>query len=59
MKVDLKRSPLGTLCEPNSKMGPFVHIPLGKDLRRFPEIPRDSDLYQKLYKTRYSTTLPT
>lgn len=52
MKVDLQRCPLGALCEPNSKMGPFVHIPLGKDLRRFPKIPRDSDLYKKLYKTR-------
>ncbi len=52
MKVDLARCPKGVLCEPNSKMGPIVHIPLGKDPRRFPEISRESETFKKLYKKR-------
>ena len=51
-KVKLEICPLGVLCEPNSKRGPYVYESPARDLRFFPEVPRDSALYKERFKRR-------
>jgi hypothetical protein len=54
-KVDMSRCPLGTLCEPESTLGPYVHLSLHKDYRLNTEIARDSELFKELYNQRTCT----
>jgi len=51
-KVDVERCPLGSLCDPTSKMGPMVHVDLQKNGRLSPLIPRDSERFKELYNQR-------
>ena len=44
--------PLGVLCEPNSKMGPLVHIRFRDDPRRNVSIPRSSAEFALRYEKR-------
>ena len=55
MKVFMESCPNGKLYEPESKMGPIYNIPIHKDYRANPPIPRSSDLHTKLYKKRTAT----
>lgn len=52
--VDLARCPLGSLCEPESKMGPLVQVDVEKHGRFSPEVPRNSQQFEELYKQRSS-----
>lgn len=54
-KTREEECPLGTLCEPESVMGPLVHIRLGKDPRMNLAIPRESPQFVELYKDRTAT----
>jgi len=47
-----KECPLEHLCEPDSKMGPLVHVAKNIDLRINPEISRDSKRYKELANMR-------
>lgn len=51
-RAHVKDCPNGTLCEPESKMGPMQYIPIGYDPRMFPAIPRDSERFKEEYKKR-------
>lgn len=51
-KVDLARCPLGSLCEPQSKMGPLAYVDLETHGRLSPEVPRDSPAFKALYAQR-------
>jgi hypothetical protein len=54
-KTRLEECPRGVLCEPESIMGPLVHIRLDGDPRMDLPIPRQSQLFQELYKQRTAT----
>lgn len=54
-KTREEECPLGALCEPDSVMGPLVHIKLGRDPRMNLAIPRESPLFAELYKDRTAT----
>lgn len=54
-RVHQEECPLGALCEPQTVMGPLVHIRLGKDPRMDLVIPRGSAEFEELYKDRTST----
>ena len=54
-KVNLEACPLGTLCEPDTKMGPLVYLPFKENPRLNTAIPRGSDLFKQLYKQRSGT----
>ena len=54
-KVNLEACPLGTLCEPDTKMGPLVYLPFEENPRLNTAIPRGSDLFKQLYNQRSGT----
>ena len=51
-KVNLEKCPLGVLCEPESKRGPYVYIKSDQNLRLFPKIARESNLFKERFKRR-------
>jgi hypothetical protein len=48
----MTRCPLGSLCEPESKMGPLTQVDVEKHGRFSPEVPRNSQQFGELYKQR-------
>jgi len=44
--------PMGTLCSPDTKMGPVVYVKTNDDPRLYPPIPRASPKYKELMKLR-------
>jgi len=50
--VDLAHCPNGQLCEPNTKMGPLVYLPVAEDPRLNPPIARNSAQFVETYKGR-------
>lgn len=54
MRVHPKECPHQVLCEPESKMGPCVHIYVGENPRLNPEVPRNSEAFKTRYKARTS-----
>ena len=50
--VRMEYCPLDALCDPNSKMGPFLRIPIGEDPRMTPPILRDSKEFRRIYDKR-------
>ena len=56
----LKRCPLAPdtqpawLCEPETRTGPVVAIPVADDPRLFPVVPRNAPAYERLYAQRSS-----
>ncbi len=53
--VHLHECPSGALCEPDSKMGPLVHVSCKINLRIFPKLARYSKEYKKLLAMRTCT----
>ena len=51
-KVNLDKCPLGVLCEPESKRGPYVYVKSDQNLRLFPKIARYSPLFKERFKRR-------
>jgi hypothetical protein len=51
-KTDVKRCPLGVLCEPDSTMGPLVNLPLHENPRLNGPIERGSKAFKELYNKR-------
>lgn len=51
-KVDLGRCPLGVLCEPETKMGPLVHLSVEDDPRLSGPVTRGTERWKALYKKR-------
>lgn len=51
----IEECPLGCLCDPDSVMGPIVHVAVNEDPRLDPPIPRGSDRYKLLYAKRTCT----
>lgn len=54
-RVHTHECPLGVLCEPDTKMGPLLHLKPADDPRLNPRIPRKSKLFEELYKRRSGT----
>ncbi len=54
-KTRQEECPRGVLCEPESVMGPLLHIRLTGDPRMNLAIPRESALFTELYKDRTAT----
>ena len=50
--VDMSFCPLGTLCEPDTKMGPMVHVATEDNMRLHTPIARGSDQFEALYNER-------
>lgn len=55
IRTDLVRCPHGQLCDPSSVMGPMVLLSVEDDPRLSPPVPRDSELFKKLYNQRTTT----
>lgn len=51
-KVDMERCPLGALCEPQSSLGPYIHLYSKHNYRLNTEVVRGSEEYEELYKQR-------
>jgi len=54
-KIRFERCPNASLCEPDTKMGPLVHLSLDDDPRLNPPVPRGSDRFLELYRKRTCT----
>lgn len=50
--VDLAHCPNRCLCEPDTKMGPLVHLDVRENPRSNPPVPRHSELFLETYKGR-------
>jgi len=52
MLTHAKECPLGTLCQPETKMGPVVYVNTDDDPRLYPLISRKSKQFKKLMNLR-------
>jgi len=50
--VDMSFCPLGTLCEPETKMGPIVRVAMEENMRLYTPVVRGSDQFKSLYNER-------
>jgi hypothetical protein len=55
MRTYVHDCPLAALCEPDTAMGPLVHIPVGDDPRLNLPIPRNTPAFDALYDQRTAT----
>lgn len=53
-RTEIERCPLGTLCEPDSKLGPLMYLSFEENPRLNLAIPRGSEQFKKIYKQRSS-----